>query len=157
PLLSDPFGLGWDLLGTASYRPRLHLVGAQFAWYTAVIAIVAGHVLAVYLAHRLALRIWPTASLARRSQYPMMGGMLGYTMVSVWLLAQPIVEHQDSAARLALASRTRVDVPSEALLPALGSGRLHAVGAGVSAAAQLTYHVLTSTFHDGTHMTVADL
>src|SRR5262249_50621143 len=157
PLLSDPFGLGWDLLGTASYRPRLDLVGAQFAWYTAVIAIVAGHVLAVYLAHRLALHTWPTTSLARRSQYPMVGVMLGYTMVSLWLLAQPIVEHEDSALRLALAPRTRVDVPSEALLPVLGSGRLRAVGAGVSAAAQLTYHVLTSTFHDGTRMTVADL
>src|SRR5262249_55206451 len=86
PLLSDPCGFGWNLLGTAGYRPRLDLVGARFAWYTAVLAIVAGHVLAVYLAHRLALRTWPAPRLARRSQYPMVGVMLGYTMVSLWLL-----------------------------------------------------------------------
>src|SRR5439155_26760031 len=34
---------------------------------------------------------------------------------------------------------------------------LRAVGAGHTAAAQLTYQVLTSAFHDGTRMTIADL
>ena len=56
PLLSDPFGVGWDLLGTAGYRPNIGLVGARFAWFTAITAIVAGHVIAVSLAHLVALR-----------------------------------------------------------------------------------------------------
>ena len=51
PLLSDPFGRGWNLFGTAGYRVDIALAGARFAWYAAVVAIVTGHVAAVYLAH----------------------------------------------------------------------------------------------------------
>ena len=56
PLASDPFGSGWDLLGTAEYTIDIGVVGARFAWFTAVIGIVAGHIIAVYLAHAVALR-----------------------------------------------------------------------------------------------------
>ena len=51
PLLSDPFGFGWDLWGTATYRPRIDLVGPLLQWYVAVGAIVVGHVIAIYIAH----------------------------------------------------------------------------------------------------------
>ena len=34
-LASDPLGLGWNLLGTARYRPDIGLVGARAVWYTA--------------------------------------------------------------------------------------------------------------------------
>ena len=40
-LASDPLGLGWNLFGTARYRPEIGIVGARAVWYTAVIAIVA--------------------------------------------------------------------------------------------------------------------
>ena len=56
PLLSDPFGRGWDLFGTAGYRVDIAVAGARFAWYTAVAAIITGHVFAVYLAHGARLR-----------------------------------------------------------------------------------------------------
>jgi hypothetical protein len=91
-LASDPFGFGWNLFGTARYRPDIGLVGARFAWYTAVIAIVLGHILAVYVAHVIALREYPTRRGALRSQVPMLVLMVGYTMVSLWIIAQPIVE-----------------------------------------------------------------
>jgi hypothetical protein len=158
PLLSDPFGFGWDLFGTASYRPTLSLVGARFVWFTAMTAIVVGHILAVYLAHRVALRTWRTQPSALRSQYPMVVLMLGYTMISLWLLAQPIVEHGESTARTATASPAGdIEVPADALVPEPDSGHLREVGPGRTAAMQLTYQVLTSAFHDGTHMTMADL
>src|SRR6185295_5273903 len=48
PLLSDPFGYGWNLVGTAGYRVDIALVDARVAWYAAAAAIVAGHVTAVY-------------------------------------------------------------------------------------------------------------
>ena len=51
PLVSDPFGFGWNLFGTAGYRVDIAVVGARFAWYAAVAAIVIGHIAAVYLAH----------------------------------------------------------------------------------------------------------
>jgi hypothetical protein len=47
-------------------------------------------------------------------------------------------------------------VPKGALRPEPGTGRLQPVGEGRTARARLTYRVLTSAFHDGTRMTVAD-
>lgn len=91
PLASDPFGFGWDLLGTARYRMDIGVVGARFEWFTAVAAIVLGHIVAVYLAHLIALRVLGDRALAVKSQYPMLLLMVGYTMLSLWILAQPIV------------------------------------------------------------------
>src|SRR5215813_5264106 len=71
PLLSDPFGFGWNLFGTAGYRVDIAVVGARFSWYAAVTAILAGHVVAVYLAHLEAMRVFPARALALRSQVPL--------------------------------------------------------------------------------------
>jgi hypothetical protein len=92
PILSDPFGFGWNLLGTADYAVDLNVVGARFAWYAAVSAIVIGHMIAVYLAHVVALRAMTDHRTALRSQYPMLVLMVAYTVISLWILAQPIVE-----------------------------------------------------------------
>jgi polyferredoxin len=91
-LVSDPFGFGWNLLGTARYRPDIGIVGARSVWYTAVVAIVLGHVIAVYVAHVVALREFRDRRAALRSQLPMLVLMVGYTVVSLWIIAQPIVE-----------------------------------------------------------------
>jgi len=91
-LASDPLGLGWDLFGTVRYRPDIGIVGARAVWYTAVAAIVAGHVIAVYVAHAVALREYRDRRAALRSQLPMLVLMVGYTVVSLWIIAQPIVE-----------------------------------------------------------------
>ncbi len=91
-LASDPLGLGWNLLGTARYRPDIGLVGARAVWYTAVVAIVLGHVIAVWVAHVVALREYRDRRAALRSQLPMLVLMVGYTVASLWIIAQPIVE-----------------------------------------------------------------
>ena len=92
PLASDPFGLGWDLFGTGDYQINIAIIGARTVWLLSVAAIVIGHVAAVYLAHVTALREIPERRYALRSQYPMLALMVAYTMVSLWILAQPIVE-----------------------------------------------------------------
>ena len=92
PLASDPFGFGWDLLGTTDYRVNIAIINARTTWFLAVGAIVVGHVISVYLAHIIALRILKDRGLALRSQYPLLGLMVGYTMMSLWILAQPITE-----------------------------------------------------------------
>ena len=91
-LASDPLGFGWNLFGTARYRPDIGIVGARAVWYTAVVAIVLGHVIAVYVAHVVALREYRDRRAALRSQLPMLVLMVGYTVVSLWIIAQPIVE-----------------------------------------------------------------
>ncbi|MEK9659306.1 MAG: hypothetical protein VW450_05115 [Chloroflexota bacterium] len=92
PLASDPFGWDWNLLGSANYKVNIGLVGARFAWVLAIVAIVTGHVVAVFVAHVQAARTYPTALAALRSQYPLLALMVGYTVVSLWIIAQPIME-----------------------------------------------------------------
>lgn len=91
-LASDPFGFGWNLFGTARFRPDIGIVGARFVWYSSLVAIVLGHVAAVSLAHIVALRRFDDPRLAIRSQIPMLVLMIAYTMMSLWIIAQPIVE-----------------------------------------------------------------
>ena len=91
PLASDPFGFGWDLFGTADYRVNIGIVTAKFVWYLSIAAIVVGHVVAVYLAHVTALRLFGQGRAAMVSQVPMLVLMVGYTMSSLWILAQPLI------------------------------------------------------------------
>ena len=91
PLSSDPFGFGWDLFGTSRYFVRIAIVDARFVWYASVIAIVTGHIAAVYLAHVTAMRVFKDRRTAMLSQYPILALMIGYTMLSLWIIAQPIV------------------------------------------------------------------
>jgi hypothetical protein len=92
PLASDPFGYGWDLLGTADYKVNIGFINARFAWLLGVSVIVLGHIIAVYLAHVIALRTINDQRAALRSQYPMLALMVTYTVISLWIIAQPIVE-----------------------------------------------------------------
>ncbi|HEY7242285.1 MAG TPA: hypothetical protein VH678_00185 [Xanthobacteraceae bacterium] len=155
PLASDPFGFGWNLLGTASYRVDIGIVDARFAWYTAVTAILLGHMAAVYLAHVKAMAVLDTRAAALRSQLPLTALMVVYTFVSLSILAEPMAERRAPAQPLAVVHE--ISVPNDAVIPQLGSGRLQPVGADKMAKQKLTYRVLGSAFHDGTRMTAADL
>jgi hypothetical protein len=91
PLVSDPFGFGWDLFGTKNVFVRTGVVDARAVWYVSVVAIIIGHVAAVYLAHRIALQEFPDRHAALRSQWSMLALMVAYTMTSLWIISQPIV------------------------------------------------------------------
>lgn len=91
PLASDPFGAGWDLIGTTNYAVDIGIVNAKLIWFVSVFAIVAGHVMAVYVAHVMAVRVFIKPARALRSQIPMLFLMVAYTMISLWILSQPIV------------------------------------------------------------------
>ncbi len=91
PLVSNPFGLGWDLFGTAAYQTTIGIMNARSGWYLALIAIVPGHIFAVYVAHVMALRLYGTSGAALWSQVPMVVLMVGYTVTSLWILSQPVV------------------------------------------------------------------
>ena len=90
-LFSDPLGRGWDLFGTANYEASASFVDAAFVWYSQVVLIVGGHVLAVYLAHVISLRLFEDPKKALRSQYPMLVLMILYTISSLWIVSQPVV------------------------------------------------------------------
>ena len=92
PLISDPLFFGWDIFGTVGYTKDISIVDAKFAWIVSVIAIVLGHVISVWVAHKISLRRTSNHKVAIRSQYPMLLLMVFYTAVSLWIIAQPIVE-----------------------------------------------------------------
>jgi hypothetical protein len=75
--------------GLSSYRVSYVLANAALVWYVQVVLIVIGHVIAVYLAHLRAGERFRSAKNALLSQYPMLLLMVGYTMTSLWILAQP--------------------------------------------------------------------
>jgi len=91
PLVSDPLGFGWNLFNTVGYQVDISIINAKIVWYFAVIAIVIGHVLAVYIAHVMAIRVFTERDVALRSQIPMLVLMVAYTMISLWIMSQPIV------------------------------------------------------------------
>jgi len=153
PLISDPFGLGWNLFGTAGYRVDIALVGARFAWYTAVTAILLGHIFAVGLAHIKITRMLPEHRTALRAEMPLTALMVAYTCFSLSIIAEPIVERRAANE----APSAALVVPADALIPEAGTGRLETVGPSKQARLKLTYRMLGGAFHDGTKMEAADL
>ena len=83
--ISDPFGRGWDLFGTKDYSINWLLVSPDTIAWVQTLAIAVGHVLAVAAAHDRAISRYPHA-VAVRSQYPMLGVMVVYTVVGLFLL-----------------------------------------------------------------------
>jgi hypothetical protein len=89
-LISDPFGFGWNLFGTAGSTASV-ILDAGFVWHSQVFVIVAGHVAGVYLAHLASLKVFPASrTRALISQLPMVVLMMSYTMIGLWILSQPI-------------------------------------------------------------------
>jgi hypothetical protein len=84
-LVSDPFGLGWDLFGTTDRSIDYTIVSPNTIAYVQVAAIVAGHIAGVVLAHDRALALFPKA-IATRSQYPLLVAMVLFTVGGLGLL-----------------------------------------------------------------------
>lgn len=83
--VSDPFGLGWDLFGTADHRVDFFVGGSQPIWYLQVASIVLGHVLGVVLAHDRALTDFGRDAV--RSQYAMLVLMVALTTLGLLILS----------------------------------------------------------------------
>lgn len=79
-LLSVVAGIEVELLGWLSL---------PVFWYSQVVLVVAGHVLAVAAAHRVALRRYGEDAL--RAHLPLVALMVGYTVLSLWIVSRPIV------------------------------------------------------------------
>jgi hypothetical protein len=101
PLVGNPTGrhdLGLPYPFNDSVVPNPTFLPSAFYWYAGVVAIVGAHVLAVVLAHRYLGRRAAAAELAQRSEYPWLVAMVGYTMVSLTLIAQPLVSDARASA-----------------------------------------------------------
>ena len=79
---------GWAV----DFDPSTTLLPNSFYWYVSVLVIVAVHVLAVVLAHRVLASRAPDEATARRSEYPWLVAMVAYTALSLFLIAQPLTQ-----------------------------------------------------------------
>jgi len=93
-MVSDPFGLGWNLFGTAGSISTPILLDAGGVWHTQVSLILIGHIVGVYLAHVEALRSFSTSQRAIVSQLPMLVLMVLFTTAGLWILSLPIAAGQ---------------------------------------------------------------
>jgi hypothetical protein len=90
-LVSDPFGRQWDLFGTAHWYPDISIVDARLTWFVAVIAIVLGHAASIWWSHRVALAAGVPPRRGAVAMLPLTLLMIGYTAVSLTLIAEPMV------------------------------------------------------------------
>lgn len=83
--ISDPFGLGWDLFGTADYRVDFFVRSSTPIWLAQVAFIVGGHLVGVVLAHDRSLQDFGRD--AFRSQYAMLVLMIALTSLGLLILS----------------------------------------------------------------------
>ena len=88
PLISDPFGRGWDLFGTVDFAPNLSPVTYSTVWYVQVGSLVVGHVAGLAIAHDRAVVVFPDRRTSLLAQLPMLGLMVLYTLAGMWLLTR---------------------------------------------------------------------
>jgi hypothetical protein len=93
-LVSDPFGFGWDVFGTAQALSTPLILDAGSVWHTQVGLILVGHIIGVYLAHLEALKCFPDTRRATLSQLPMLILMVLFTTAGLWILSLPIAAGQ---------------------------------------------------------------
>ncbi|HEX4842921.1 MAG TPA: hypothetical protein VFV57_04565 [Limnobacter sp.] len=89
-MVSDPFGWGWNIFGNAITGRLPWLPDMANIWTSQVVLILLGHVAAVWLAHRHALRLERSPMHAILNQLPMLLLMVIFTSVGLWVLAQPL-------------------------------------------------------------------
>lgn len=93
-LLSDPLGVGWDLLsveGGVPAEPSTLEMG--IVWHTQVAVLLGGHVASIYLAHITAMRTFSNQRPVI-SQLPTLVLMVAYTIVGLWILSLPLGAEQ---------------------------------------------------------------
>ena len=87
-LASDPLGRGSDLFGTADWTIDYGFLSAEAFWYIQTAFVIGGHLAALILAHDRAIALYSDARTATRSQYWMLGVMVGFTTLALWLLSE---------------------------------------------------------------------
>jgi hypothetical protein len=92
-LLDDPLGHGANLLGLEGFYVTTGFFNTQDTvrqiWLTQAGAVVIGHVIAILMAHALAMRDTGNRRRAVLGQAPLAAFMVAYTFFGLWLLASP--------------------------------------------------------------------
>jgi hypothetical protein len=82
--------LGPLVPGVGPIQPLAWLSVPGF-WVTQIVLIVLGHVIAVVAAHHVAIRRYDSIPAARSGHFPLVLLMIAYTVLSLWIISQPVV------------------------------------------------------------------
>lgn len=92
-LFNDPLATGSQLLGLSDFYVTTGFFNTpdtvRAIWLTQAGVLVVGHVVAILLAHAIAMRHTLSRRAAIVSQAPLAAFMIGYTIFGLWLLASP--------------------------------------------------------------------
>ncbi len=92
PVISDPFGWGWNLFGTANLPVSspfsiAQLTTAQFA------LLIVGQGFGTYVAYRIAHRLFgDKANSVLRGVMPILVMTLAWSALNLWVLNMPMME-----------------------------------------------------------------
>jgi ferredoxin len=89
PLLSDPFGWGWNLFGTAKLELS-PLLSLGTIWYLQTFLILTGHIYGIYYSDRISRMLFKEPKKAWAGQFPMLLVMILFSLYSLWLIHQPM-------------------------------------------------------------------
>jgi hypothetical protein len=88
-LVNDPFGFGWNVL-KAHHNAVASVLPMGIVWHTQVAVLLAGHIAGVFMAHRIAGRVFVERRLVVVSQLPLLSLMVIYTILGLWILSLPL-------------------------------------------------------------------
>jgi hypothetical protein len=86
-LASDPLGNGSDIFGTSGVTVDYNVISASGIWIVQVVALIAGHVAGLVVAHERAVGDYADVRTAVRSQLWMLGVMVCFTSLGLWILS----------------------------------------------------------------------
>jgi hypothetical protein len=107
--LSDPLGVGSDLLGLAEFEPGTSWLPGSVAWSLQLFAVVGGHVIGAWAGHAVSVRerIRREALAGARPgrdvrlrEIPLALLMVGLTTLTLWSLGQSIVTQSAAPAAM---------------------------------------------------------
>ena len=82
-----PVRPGWDLFGTADFAPNLAIVSPQTVWYVKCVALTAGHVAGLAIAHDRAVAMFEDGA-PLYAPVPDAGADGAYTVGGLWVLSR---------------------------------------------------------------------
>lgn len=85
PLLSDPFGYGWDLFGTVGKSYPM-LLSDNTVWAMQVILVITGHILGIKIAARAGEKMFGTGRRALLAQVPLLTAMIVFSFTSLSIM-----------------------------------------------------------------------
>lgn len=80
-----------EVLAGAGALDLLWWLSLPAFWWSQVGLVVGGHVLAVVAAHLAAVDRYGSGPTARRAHLPLVAVMVAYTVLSLWIVSQPVV------------------------------------------------------------------